>query len=229
MLLISLNSKSNPPQFKEGKIMKRALIVIDVQNEYVTGNLPIDFPELGVSLPNIARAMDAASAASIPVVVVQQVAPVSSPIFAEGSEGWKLHELVASRARDHLVEKKLPSCFTDTDLSEWLDERGIDTVAIVGYMTQNCDESTARDAVHRGLLVEFLSDATGTLTLSNDAGAVSAQELHEAVLVTLQSRFAAVASTDEWIASIADDSDLPRSNIYASTEAGRLARAAKNN
>ena len=89
-------------------------------------------------------------------------------------------------------------------------------------MTQNCDESTARDAVHRGLFVEFLSDATGTLALSNDVGAVSAQALHEAVLVTLQSRFAAVASTDKWVASITDHSDLARSNIYASIEVGRL-------
>ena len=96
---------------------------------------------------------------------------------------------------------------------------------IVGYMTQNCDESTARDAVHRGLFVEFLSDATGTLALSNDVGAVSAQALHEAVLVTLQSRFAAVASTDKWVASITDHSDLARSNIYASTDAARLRRS----
>lgn len=205
--------------------MARALVVIDVQNEYVTGNLPIEFPALEISLPNIVRAMDAASAASIPVVVVQQVAPVSSPIFAKGSEGWKLHEFVASHARDHLVEKKLPSCFTNTDLAGWLEERRIDTLTIVGYMTQNCDESTARDAVHRGFFVEFLSDATGTLALSNSAGAVSAQALHEAVLVTLQSRFAAVASTKDWVVSIADHKDLARSNIYASTDAARLRRS----
>lgn len=208
--------------------MMRALIVIDVQNEYVTGNLPIAYPDLGISLLNITRAMDAATAASIPVVVVQQVAPAGSPIFAAGSEGWHLHELVASRDRDHLIEKKLPSCFADTDLSGWLDERGIDTVTIAGYMTQNCDESTARDAMHRGLSVEFLSDATGTVALSNEAGSVSARRLHEAVLVTLQSRFAAVASTDEWIASIAADSDLPRSNVYASTAASRPVRATAN-
>ncbi len=202
--------------------MSRALVVIDVQNEYVTGSLPIEFPSLKISLPNIVRAMDAACAASIPIVIVQQVAAPGSPIFVKGGEGWKLHELVASRARDHLIEKKLPSCFANTDLAEWLDKRGIDTITIVGYMTQNCDESTARDAVHRGFFVEFLSDATGTLALSNQAGAVSAQALHEAILVTLQSRFAAVASTDEWLASIADHSDLPRSNIYASTEVARL-------
>lgn len=73
--------------------------------------------------------------------------------------------------------------------------------------------------------MEFLSDATGTLALSNSAGAVSAQALHEAVLVTLQSRFAAVASTKDWVVSIADHKDLARSNIYASTDAARLRRS----
>ena len=49
---------------------KRALIVIDVQNEYVTGNLRIEYPDVQLSLRNIARAMDAAHDAGIPVVVI---------------------------------------------------------------------------------------------------------------------------------------------------------------
>ena len=36
---------------------KRALIVIDVQNDYVTGNLRIEFPPVETSLSNIALAM----------------------------------------------------------------------------------------------------------------------------------------------------------------------------
>ena len=61
---------------------RRALIVIDVQNEYVTGNLPIEYPPLDVSLANIGRAIDAAHAAGVPVIVVQHVAPAGAPIFA---------------------------------------------------------------------------------------------------------------------------------------------------
>jgi len=79
--------------------LKRALIVIDVQNEYVTGGLPIGYPSLDVSLANIGKAMDAARGAAIPVVVVQQVAPATSPIFARGSEGAALHPAVAPAGR----------------------------------------------------------------------------------------------------------------------------------
>jgi nicotinamidase-related amidase len=88
-------------------------------------------------------------------------------------------------------------------------------------MTQNCDESTARDAVHRGLAVEFLSDATGTLAMANSAGELTARQLHEAVLVVLQSRFAAVASTAEWIAAVQAHGELERSSIFASTAPAR--------
>ncbi|WP_308211473.1 isochorismatase family protein [Actinomadura rupiterrae] len=132
-----------------------------------------------------------------------------------------MHPTVAQRPSDLLIEKALPSSFAGTGLAEWLLERGVDTVAIAGYMTQNCDESTARDAVHRGFAVEFLSDATGTLKLANQTGSIEAKELHEAVLVVMQSRFAAVATTKEWIAAIDSGPELERSGIYASTTAAR--------
>ena len=90
---------------------RRALIVIDVQNEYVTGNLPIEFPDIHLSLSNIGKAMDAAKDAGMPIIVVQQFAPATSPVFAQGSEGWELHEIVRSRTWDHYFEKKLPSAF----------------------------------------------------------------------------------------------------------------------
>ena len=60
--------------------------------------------------------MDAATAAGIPVVLVQHLAPEDSPIFARGSRGAELHPVVADRAHDHVVQKALPSALTGTDL-----------------------------------------------------------------------------------------------------------------
>jgi nicotinamidase-related amidase len=66
-------------------------------------------------------------------------------------------------------------------------------------MTQMCCDTTARQAFHRKYAVNFLSDATGTLTVSNQAGTVSAADLHRAILVTQQQKFARVLTTAEWI------------------------------
>lgn len=196
---------------------KRALIVIDVQNEYVTGNLPIEYPPVAQSLSNILLAMDTASANGVPIVMVQNSAPENSPIFAKGSDGWALYPSVASRPYQHYIEKMLPSAFSKTDLMEWLTERQIDTLTVVGYMTHNCDASTINHAVHAGFNVEFLSDASGSLSYNNQAGSASAEEIHRVFSVVFHSRFASVVSTEKWIKAVKNKCQIQRSSIFEST------------
>ena len=195
---------------------RRALIVIDVQNEYVNGNLPIEYPDISVSLANVGRAMDASLASSIPVVVVQTLAPSGAPIFAAGTPGAELHEVVTSRPRDHYILKPLPGAFAGTDLAAWLAARAIDTLTVVGFMTHNCDFSTIVEAVQSGLSVEFLSDASGSPCYENRAGKASAEELHRVFTVVMQSRFAAVLTTIEWIAALKSGTLPARDTIYGS-------------
>ena len=201
---------------------RRALIVIDVQNEYVNGDLPIEYPDVRLSLKNIGRAIDTARAHSIPVVVVQNTAPAGAPIFVKDSHGWKLHDVVASRARDHYVEKRLPSAFAGTHLESWLRQHAIDTVTLTGYMTQNCVDSTAKQALHLGLTVECLFDATGSVSYANRVGFVSAEALHRTVHIVLQSRFAAVLRTDEWVELLDTVAKPETSTIFASNQRARI-------
>lgn len=176
--------------------MRRALLVIDAQNEYFTGALPITHP-VG-HLDRVLEAMDAAEG-RIPVVVIQHHFPEpDKPFFQKGTPGWELHPEVARRRHDLRVEKTMPGSFTNTPLEAWLRERGIDVVTIAGYMTHMCCDTTARQAVHRGFKVEFLSDATGTLPLSNTAGEVTAEELHRAILCAQQMMLSEVLPTAVW-------------------------------
>ena len=182
--------------------MSRALLVVDVQGEYDGGALPIAWPPLGVSLPNIRRAVDAARARRIPLVVVQQTGPADAPAFATGTPGWQLLPTMDGVAADLAVEKALPSAFAGTQLHEWLQATGVDTLTLVGFLTHNCIDSTAREALHRGYRVEVLADATGTVALRNPVGTGSAEDLHRHTLLVLQSRFAAVLETAEWEQSL---------------------------
>jgi nicotinamidase-related amidase len=195
---------------------KRALLLIDVQNEYVTGNLPIEYPPLTTSLKNIEAAIKTAQSHSIPIVVVQQMAPETSPIFAKGSHGWELHPVVASLKPDLLVHKQLPSALAGTQLAQWLKKEGIDTLTVTGYMTQNCNESTIRQATHEGWAVEFLHDAAGTVSFRNSQGLLKAEDMHKAACVVLQSRFAAVMTTQEWTHCIQTGEAPIRDSIYQS-------------
>jgi nicotinamidase-related amidase len=181
--------------------MKQALLVIDVQNEYFTGKLPVTFPE--GSFENIVLAMDRASASRVPVAVIQHtsLAPEAAT-FRKGTPEWELHDAIKSRPYDILVEKNLPGSFTGTGLQKWLLEHNITTVTIAGYMTQMCCDTTARQAFHRGYAVNFLSDATGTLSVTNDAGTIQDADLHRAILVTQQMAFSRVMTTGTWTRSL---------------------------
>lgn len=182
--------------------MKRALVVIDVQREYFEGAFPIRHP--AGHLESILEVMDAAKQANVPTVVVRHHQPdPQSPVFCQGSDLWQLHDEVESRPRDILIDKQLPGSFTNTELDRFLKERGVDTVCIAGYMTQMCCDTTARQAFHRGYKVEFLRDATGTLDVANEAGSVTAEQLHESILVAQQMFISEVITKETWLQRLA--------------------------
>jgi nicotinamidase-related amidase len=173
-------------------------MVIDAQNEYFTGRLPVTFPDN--SLGNILKAMNHADEVGIQVAVIQHTADSpDSPTFRKGSDEWRLNSEVEKRKRDILIEKTLPGSFIGTNLEKWLRELGIERVAICGYMAQMCCDTTALQAFHLGFQVDLLSDATGTLSVQNSAGSISASDLHRAVMVTQAMKFSRVIKTDEWI------------------------------
>lgn len=200
---------------------RRALIVIDVQNEYFTGKLPIEHPPVEQSLPNIVQAMKVARESGIPVVVVQHDTPAGAPVFAVGSDGWQLHPDVAALGADYVVNKKLASSFTGTGLAQWLVDNQIDTLTIAGYMTHNCNASTLIEAAHMGLAVEYLSDATGSLPYENAAGRATAEEIHRVFSVVFHSNFAAVTTTREWADAVSGQRALAKDNIYLSNARAR--------
>ncbi|MCS3902741.1 nicotinamidase-related amidase [Methylohalomonas lacus] len=176
---------------------QRALLVIDVQNEYFDGGLPITYPNN--HLDNILQVMDRATDAGVPVIVVQHTFLNDDlPLFQRGTPAWELHEQVAGRPSNLHIEKNLPGSFTNTGLENWLKQNQIDTVTISGYMTHMCCDTTARQAVHRGYKVEFLSDATGTLSLDNQAGKVDAEELQRSILCAQQMLLSEVISSGDW-------------------------------
>lgn len=177
--------------------MNRALLVIDVQNEYFTGALPITHP--AGHLEQILNVMDQAASRSIPTIVIRHhQADPKAPFFRKGSTEWELHSEVAARPANLVIDKTYPGSFTGTVLEQWLLDQGISTVAICGYMTHMCCDTTARQAMHHGFKVEFLSDATGTLPVSNEAGSVTAEELQRATLCAQQMFISEVIGNDAW-------------------------------
>ncbi|MFC3688818.1 isochorismatase family protein [Aquipuribacter hungaricus] len=202
---------------------RRALVVVDVQQEYFSGVLQVQAPPREETLAQVLAALDVATEHDLPVVVVQHELPEGAPVFAVGSESWSLHPEVERRLRPSWkrASKDKGSVFAGTDVAAWLAGQGVDTVTIVGYMTNNCDIATAVGAEDLGLAAEVLSDATGAIHLANEAGEVSAEQLHATLLVLLHSSFAAVATTAAWTEAVLAGRTLPRSDLGTSATQGR--------
>ena len=90
-------------------------------------------------------------------------------------------------------------------------------------MTNNCVLASAAAAEPLDLAVEVLSDATGAIPLANDAGSASAAHVHETLMTLLNSNWAAVTTTPNWIDSLETATALSGGNLVESAMAGRTA------
>jgi nicotinamidase-related amidase len=201
---------------------RRALILVDVQQEYFSGPLEIQYPAHADSLPRITAAIDAATSAGIPIAVIQHSAGEDAPVFNPTMAGFALHPVIARRQRPEwkTATKQFGTIFAGTDVLAWLREHDVDTFTLVGYMTNNCIIASAAEAETHGLSAEVLSDATGAINIANDAGFADAKTVHTTLMALLHSNFAAVATTATWTDAVAEGSVLPKDNLGSSAVVG---------
>jgi len=80
--------------------------------------------------------------------------------------GTKGYELIAGlqqpRASEPVLHKEVYDAFHESNLHSMLQEKGVDTVAIAGWDSNVCCDSTARSAFAYDYEVIFLSDGTST-------------------------------------------------------------------
>ena len=199
-------------------VPRRAVVLVDVQNEYARPPLRIRYPRLRDCLGQIERVLDAAANVGLPVVCVQHAGRPGGAIFDPEGKGFALCPSIERRRTPQwkLVIKRRGSIYAGTDLAAWVHERGVDTVTLVGFMVNNCVLASAAWGETIGLTTEVLSDAVGAINLCNRAGKADARTVHTTLMALLHSNWAAVATTDDWCRALARDEPLPRSNLVAS-------------
>lgn len=145
---------------------RRALIVIDLQNDY--------FPDGAYPLWNteavLARTLEAihvAQAHHVPVIFVVHVAPEkpgSAPFLTAGTHGAEIHPQLLAAAPDAILVTKLNAdSFYNTRLEETLDRLGVEELFICGMMTQNCVTHTAISKSAEKFKVSVLPECCTTI------------------------------------------------------------------
>ena len=176
-----------------------ALLVIDFQNEYFSGALPI--PGGMDALRNAQRLIRFADVHGMPVFHIQHVAPGDSPLFAARGQTVRIHAELRPADAHTVLQKTTVSAFASTDLDARLKAAGIDTVLVCGLMTHACVAGAARDAVPLGYRVIVAADASATRDIEGaDGSEVDSQSLHRAALISIEDTFGDVMTTGQIVA-----------------------------
>jgi len=179
---------------------KRALVLIDIQNDYFPGGR---WPLSGIesAAGNAARVLEAARKSGDLVIHVRHEFPSQeAPFFTPGSDGAKIHPKVSQQKNEPVVLKHHVNSFRDTDLKAILDQHGIEELVICGAMSHMCVDAGVRAASDLGYRSIVVHDACATRDQEFGGTVVPASDVHAAFMAALQFGYAKLVSTDEWLA-----------------------------
>lgn len=163
---------------------RRALVVIDMQNDALNPGGPLEVPRARAIVPALAARIEAARREGTPVVYVVDVhEPDDSDLDAwaahniVGSKGAEVWPDLAPKPGDAVVQKPTYSAFTRSRLTEVLRELRVDTLVLTGCLTEVGILATATEALQRGYAVEVPPDAQAGATPVNEQVAMGIIEL----------------------------------------------------
>lgn len=169
------------------------LLLIDCQNEYVDGRLPLH--GIDRALDEVAVVLAAARAAGAPVVHVVHHGRAGG-LFDPDGPGGAIAAQAAPLPGEMVVAKALPNAFAVPDFAETLAALGRRKLVVVGFQTHMCVSATVRAALDHGFWSTVVASACATRDLPSVLGGVMPATLqHAATLTALSDRFAAIAPT----------------------------------
>jgi len=178
--------------------MKRAVLVIDMQNDFVDGAIPVK----GIQgmIPALQEFLEKARQKGYMVIFTRHSYDpdkniIEQKLFPElemrglrkNTPGWEIHPALQPLEGELIIDKERYDAFHNTILEEVLRQQGISSIIITGTMTEVCCESTARGAMFRDFEVLFASD----LTVTSDP------ERHRRTLEVIDSHFGWVKTASE--------------------------------
>ena len=149
---------------------KTALIVVDMQNDFVKEGGTLVVPDAEATVPTIRGLLDSARESGIKVVFTQDTHNEGDPEWEiwpehvrEGSWRWEVVEELKPLEDEVVIRKVRYDAFYGTHLDHFLRIWDVDTLIICGTVANICVHYTAASAAARWYGVIIPKDATSAL------------------------------------------------------------------
>lgn len=179
--------------------MKKALIIIDIQNDYFEGGKMPLVGSLEASL-KAKSLLQYFREQKLPVIHIQHLSVRDdATFFIQNTKGVEIHDNVTPLDSEPIVQKYYPNSFRETNLKTLLDNLEVTDLVICGMMTSMCVDATTRAAKDLGYNCSVVSDACAAPNLQLKDEVIDARNVHNSFLAALSFFYATVITFDEFL------------------------------
>ncbi|TKB28186.1 cysteine hydrolase [Desulfopila sp. IMCC35006] len=172
--------------------MKRALLVVDMQNDYFPGGR-MELVGIEDAAEIVVQLLSGFRERGLPVFHIQHIAQnPGATFFLPDTDGVNIHRSVAPQAGEPVVTKHFPNSFRETTLLADLQRNGIQELVVCGAMSHMCIDSTVRAGFDQGLSCIVVADGCATRNLSYGDQLIDAAQVQGAYMAALAAVFAKV-------------------------------------
>jgi nicotinamidase-related amidase len=180
---------------------KPALLVIDMQNDFVLEGKPLRVAGAPAVIPKIQSVLAGFRKRSLPVFhivrvhrpdgsdveIIRQELFRKQPFAVAGTAGAAVIDELEPQNGEFVLEKTRMSAFIGTELDLMLRTLGVTAVFVCGIQTPNCIRTTVFDAIAYNYPAVLIDDATGA----------SSDEVHRANVRDMQNIGVRIVKTAE--------------------------------
>ncbi len=181
--------------------MKKALILIDIQNDYFQdGKNPL-FESKKASL-NAQKILNKFREENELIAHIKHLSTrEEATFFIPNTLGAEIHDDVKPSPNEKVIVKNFPNSFRGTDLLDFLQKNNVEHLVIAGMMTHMCVDATVRAAKDYGFKIDLISDACATKDLEILGEKVKAMEVQKSFLSALNYFYSNIIKTEEYLLS----------------------------
>ncbi|MGX8266150.1 cysteine hydrolase family protein [Anaerostipes caccae] len=177
--------------------MKKALLIIDVQNDYFpNGKCQLYKPE--VALNAIKDLLKDFRKQDLPVIYIRHES-INGTFLTINTDGVQIHNDIKPLDTETVIVKHYPNSFYETNLQNKLVENGVTELVVCGMMTHMCIDTTIRAAKDYGYELTLISDGCATKELEWNGDYIPADTVQSIFMASLNQKFANVITSTDYL------------------------------